>query len=104
MLVRKFHIEAFTLFIDLEGVKLEFHKEVYHPRSKVETFFSVIKRKYGNHILSRTFESQKKEVIFRLLAYNIDRKLILSFLKIMVSPGPQSEIFIYLQCIIYSRW
>jgi len=60
------------------GAKLKFHKEIYHQRSKVETVFSVIKRKYGNFILSKTFESQKKELIFRLIAYNVDRKLILS--------------------------
>jgi hypothetical protein len=60
------------------GAKLKFHKEIYHQRSKVETVFSVIKRKYGNFILSKSFESQKKELIFRLIAYNVDRKLILS--------------------------
>ena len=60
------------------GAKLEFNKQIYHQRSKVETVFSVIKRKYGNYILSQTFEGQKKELIFRLIAYNIDRKLILS--------------------------
>jgi len=60
------------------GVKLEFHKQIYLQRSKVETVFSVIKRKYGNFILSKSFESQKKELIFRLIAYNVDRKLILS--------------------------
>ena len=60
------------------NIKLEFHKQIYHQRSKVETVFSVIKRKYGNYILSQTFEGQKKELIFRLIAYNIDRKLILS--------------------------
>jgi len=62
------------------GAKLEFHKEIYHQRSKVECVFSVIKRKYGNFILSKTFESQKKELIFRLIAYNVDRKLILSLI------------------------
>jgi hypothetical protein len=68
------------------GTKLEFHKEIYHQRSKVETVFSVIKRKYGNFILSKSFESQKKELIFRLIAYNVDRKLILSMCIIRVSP------------------
>jgi hypothetical protein len=70
------------------GTKLKFHKQIYHQRSKVETVFSVIKRKYGNFILSQTFETQKKELIFRLIAYNIDRKLILSLLLIRVSPEP----------------
>jgi len=60
------------------GTKLKFHEQIYHQRSKVETVFSVIKRKYGSFILSKSFESQKKELIFRLIAYNVDRKLILS--------------------------
>ena len=62
------------------GAKLKFHKQIYHQRSKVETVFSVIKRKYGNFILSKNFESQKKELFFRLVAYNVDRKLILSLI------------------------
>jgi len=60
------------------GVPLIFNKKIYHQRSKVETVFSVIKRKYGSWILSKSFETQKKELLFRLVAYNIDRKLILS--------------------------
>lgn len=51
---------------------------IYHQRSKVETVFSVIKRKYGSFILSKNFESQKKELLFRMIAYNIDRNIILS--------------------------
>jgi len=70
------------------GSKLKFYKNIYHQRSKVETVFSVIKRKYGNFILSKTFESQKKELIFRLVAYNIDRKFILSLVLVRVSPEP----------------
>jgi len=60
------------------GVPLSFDEKIYHQRSKVETVFSVIKRKYGSWILSKSFETQKKELLFRLVAYNIDRKLILS--------------------------
>lgn len=60
------------------GVPIRFNKEIYHQRSKVETVFSVIKRKYGSFVLSRTYETQKKEVLIRIIAYNIDRKLIIS--------------------------
>ena len=60
------------------GVPLKFNKKIYHQRSKVETVFSVIKRKYGSFVLSKSFETQKKELLFRLIAYNIDRKIILS--------------------------
>jgi hypothetical protein len=73
------------------GAKLEFHKEIYHQRSKVENVFSVIKRKYGSFILSKSFESQKKELIFRLIAYNVDRKLIISAVVLRVSSEPVLE-------------
>ena len=62
------------------GVTLKFDKKIYHQRSKVEKVFSVIKRKYGSFILSKSFETQKKELLIRLVAYNIDRKLILEVL------------------------
>lgn len=58
--------------------KVKFNEKIYHQRSKVETVFSVIKRKYGSQILSRSFKTQKKELLIRLIAYNIDRKLIIS--------------------------
>ena len=58
--------------------KIRFNKKIYHQRSKVETVFSVIKRKYGSQILSRSFRTQRKELLIRLITYNIDRKLIIS--------------------------
>jgi len=70
------------------GVKLKFDKKIYHQRSKVETVFSVIKRKYGSWILSKSFETQKKELLLRLIAYNIDRKIIISVIAWRVSPEP----------------
>lgn len=60
------------------GVSLIFDKKIYHQRSKIETVFSAIKRKYGGFVLSKSFASQKKELLFKLIAYNIDRKIILS--------------------------
>ena len=70
------------------GVPIKFNKKIYNQRSKVETVFSVIKRKYGSHILSKSFESQKKELLMRLVAYNIDRKIILTFTLVRISPEP----------------
>lgn len=66
-----------------QGIKLKFDKGIYHQRSKVESVFSVIKRKYGSFVLSKSFETQKKELLLRLIAYNIDRKIILSALVII---------------------
>jgi len=70
------------------GVPLRFNKKIYNQRSKVETVFSVIKRKYGSYILSKSFETQKKELLIRLVAYNIDRKMILSVTLVRNSPEP----------------
>jgi len=73
------------------GVPIRFDKKIYHQRSKVETVFSVIKRKYGSHVLGQSFETQKKELLLRLIAYNIDRKIILSIVVWRVSPEPERE-------------
>ncbi len=72
------------------GVKLKFDEEIYHQRSKVETAFSVIKRKYRSIVLSKSFDTQKKEVIFRIIAYNLDRGVILGGLLIR---GIQQSLF-----------
>lgn len=65
------------------GVKIKFNEKIYHQRSKVETVFSVIKRKYGSYALGRSFDTKKKEVIIKMIAYNIDRKIILSALVVL---------------------
>jgi len=82
--------------------KLEFNEKIYHQRSKVETVFSVIKRKYGNYVLSRSFESQKKEIILRMIAYNIDRKIIITIEVFRVSPKPFLVRFIIIQSLYSS--
>lgn len=57
----------------LKGRRIKGDK--YHQRSKIESIFSSIKRKYGSVIRSRSFISQKTELIAKLIAYNIDRKI-----------------------------
>lgn len=47
----------------------------YHQRSKVETVFSVIKRKYGSVLRNKTYATQQVELISKMIAYNLDRKL-----------------------------
>jgi hypothetical protein len=47
----------------------------YHQRSKVETIFSVIKRKYGSVLRTRSFATQIVELTTKLVVYNLDRKL-----------------------------
>jgi len=73
------------------GVKIKFNESIYHQRSKVESVFSAIKRKYGSIIRSRSFSQQKKEIICRLIAYNLDRQIILSSLLIIgIQQSPKS--------------
>jgi len=60
----------------------------YHQRSKVETIFSVIKRKYGSCLKARTFNSQKKELMLKLIAYNAERLCKLIYIIFRVSAEP----------------
>jgi len=46
---------------------------LYPQRNKCETIFSVIKRKYGFMLRSRTLKTQKIEVLMKIWCYNINR-------------------------------
>ena len=75
------------------GSKLKFDKKKYNQRSKIETIFSAIKRKYGSVIRSKSFSTQKVELISKLIAYNIDR---MSIFLLRVAPELQINNFKYL--------
>jgi len=51
----------------------EFDEGAYHERAKVETVFSVEKRRMGSHVLARASSQQHKELIFRAFSYNSGR-------------------------------
>jgi len=60
----------------IQGKKsIKFVEKTYHQRSKVETVFSVIKRKYGSVLRNRSCATQKVELISKLVTYNLDRKI-----------------------------
>lgn len=48
----------------------KFPWETYHQRSIIESIFSAIKRKFGHTIYARRFNTQKNELLFRIIAYN----------------------------------
>lgn len=75
--------------------KREFSEKEYHQRSKVESVFSSIKRKYGSCLKARTFYAQKKEVMLKLIAYNVDRIINFYLLFLRVSPEPVNPILIF---------
>lgn len=43
----------------------------YHKRSNAETVFSMIKRKFGNHLYSKSDVGQYNEILCKALAHNI---------------------------------
>ena len=55
------------------GVKVD--GKNYHQRSKVETIFSVIKRKYGSVLRNKSYATQRVELISKMITYNLDRRL-----------------------------
>jgi transposase len=56
-------------------------EEKYHQRSKIETVFSVVKRVFGEIIYAKNWLMQKKEMLFRLITYNLYR-----LVKLRISP------------------
>lgn len=52
-----------------------FHRDAflahYHQRSNVETTFSMIKRKFGESLLSKSFDGQVNEVLCKVVCHNL---------------------------------
>jgi transposase/ribosomal protein L37AE/L43A len=48
----------------------DFYKH-YHKRSNVETCFHMIKQKFGKELTTKSFESQKNELLLKILCHNI---------------------------------
>jgi transposase len=53
----------------------EFDKKIYGQRAITESVFSAIKRKYGSKLKARKFKTQKIELMFKVLSYNIERAM-----------------------------
>jgi hypothetical protein len=54
-------------------MKRRFDWRAYHQRSKIETIFSVVKRMFGDCIMSRCIVTQNREMMYRIIAYNCYR-------------------------------
>ncbi|MDD5047718.1 MAG: IS5 family transposase [Methanoregulaceae archaeon] len=52
-----------------------FDLDMYHQRNKVETVFSVLKRKYGESLKARRYRLQVKEIKMKVILYNISRMI-----------------------------
>lgn len=55
----------------LYGYNMEWFKAHYHKRSNVEATFSMIKRKFGKKLRSKTRTAQVNEVLCKVLAHNL---------------------------------
>ena len=51
----------------------QFPEKLYGKRSNAESTFGALKRRFGSTLTSRTFRTQKTELMFRILAYNANR-------------------------------
>jgi transposase len=63
-------------------VKRHFDDKKYGKREICESIFSSLKRKYGSKLKARKFSTQKIELLFKLLTYNIE-KVIRSFIEMI---------------------
>ena len=59
-----------------------FDLSCYHQRNLVETIFSVIKRKFGESLKARKFQTQIKELKIKLILYNISKIILTIFIQI----------------------
>ena len=59
-----------------------FDLTLYHRRNLVETVFSVFKRKFGESMKARKFQSQVKELKIKLILYNISKIILAIFIRI----------------------
>ena len=72
-------------------MKRGYSKLLYNHRNKDETIMSVIKRLFGEHLMSRLTRTQNRELSFRCITYNMHRLTNLVIL-MMCSTKP---IFLY---------
>ncbi len=60
---------------------------LYRQRWKVETVISVVKRKFGEILRSRTEPRQYRELLLLGIVYNVYRRAVRYFLALIVSPS-----------------
>jgi Transposase DDE domain len=74
-------------------MKRGYSKLLYNQRNKVETIVSVIKRLFGDYLMSRSIRTQNRELSFRCITYNMHRLTNLIIL-MMVSTKPITTMMI----------
>ena len=74
-------------------MKRGYSKVLYNQRNKDETIVSVIKRLFGEHLMSRSIRTQNRELSFRCITYNMHRLTDLIIL-MMFSTKPSGSRFL----------
>jgi len=72
-------------------MKSGYSELLYNQRNKDETIMSVIKRLFGEHLMSRKTRTQNRELSLKCITYNMHRLTSLVILK-MFSTEPQYSI------------
>jgi hypothetical protein len=70
-------------------MKHGYSKLLYNQRNKDETIMSVIKRLFGEHLMSRLTRTQNRELSFRCITYNMHRLTNL-IIQMMFSTKPSN--------------
>ncbi|HOO89594.1 MAG TPA: transposase, partial [Syntrophales bacterium] len=68
-----------------------FDLDMYHERNKVETVFSVLKRKYGESLKARRYRLQFKEIKMKAIVYNLSR--LISFVLVILEEFYKAQKF-----------
>jgi hypothetical protein len=58
-----------------QRITLSFNQEKYHLRNKVETVFSVMKRKFGESLKARKYRLQIKKITIKVILCNLSRTI-----------------------------
>ncbi len=72
-------------------IALMFDDEKYHQRNKVETVFSVLKRKFGEALKVRKYRLQIKEIKIKVILYNLSRMISTLSLLILIEEFYRAE-------------
>src|ERR1043166_312328 len=75
-------------------MKRGYSKVLYNQRNKDETIVSVIKRLFGEHLMSRLIRTQNRELSFKCITYNMHRLTNLIIL-MMFSTKPNRRYCLY---------
>ena len=79
--------------------KRGYSRTLYNQRNKNETIMSVIKRLFGECLISRLTRIQNRELSFRCIAYNMQRLLTNLVVITMISTDPIVPVCFYINTV-----